>query len=217
MLFQNFQYRNASPIFFYNPFSVQSPSSDESENVSVYTTTPKNSSSQIVTESPTVYQQIASNVLERIASHFIAPSQSGRILSTTGKPVYAELEIFEDSPEEFLEKDNNDSQLDKEDEVDDKELINPKYIDANPSFKVIPMRRLKPERLTFYGTSTTTTEKSDEDDDEDSNEEQEETNPTNDQKRDFTENGLFRILETIASVITIVSGAISALFKPMTE
>lgn len=171
-----------------------------------------------MTESPTVYQQIASNVLERIASHFIAPTQSGKILSTTGKPVYADLEIFEDPPEDYSDKDNNDSQLDKEDEVEDKELINPKYIDINPSFKVIPMRRAKPERLTFYTMSTSTTEKSDEDEDEDENsKEEEDTNSTNNQKRDFTENGLFRIVETIASVITLISGALASFIKPMTE
>lgn len=150
----------SSPLFFYNPFAAPKLADGESENVSIYTTTTQPSSDgRAVTHPPTVYQQIARNVLERIASpvvsHFIlvtATDKSAKIISTTSIPTESsnQLEIVEDDVTESGESSNSTEVIDVIEGTEDREDINPIYTRSNPSFNRTARRNDRPERLTLY-------------------------------------------------------------------
>lgn len=154
------QSATSSPLFFYNPFAAPKLAEGESENVSIYTTTTQPSSDgRAVTQPPTVYQQIARNVLERIASpvvsHFIlvtATEKSAKIISTTSRPKESsnQLEIVEDAVTESDEISNTTNAIDVMEGTEDREDINPIYIRSNPSFNRTARRNDRPERLTLY-------------------------------------------------------------------
>lgn len=216
------------PFFFSNPFASAKIAEEDSENISIYTTSSPSTSENDTVRSPSVYLRLVKGVYDGFRSPFgqtFAGQQTSKIVSTTMKSETTEsaLEMLDDSSD-F----NNSTELDSQERKED---LDPHLIETNPSFKIKPISDgRRPERIVLSSDlekenietpdskeneieDRADSEESDEEEDDDLNKDSDKAVTDNGSNR-LTENGFVFILEYVASAFTLAWGAINSIFQP---